>query len=185
MSPAPRLTGIRAFGLVWIGQLVSLLGSNMTTFGLTIWAFEQTGRATELALLSVFYIVPQLVMSPLAGMLVDRVDRKRMMMVSDFGAGLVTIGLWLLLSTGRLEIGYLYLSTALQSAFQSFQWPAYSAAIAAMLPKEHYTRANSLMGLGGPSSQIFAPLLAGALLAVIGLRGIMLIDIVTFLVDKK
>ena len=104
------------------------------------------------------------------------------MMVSDFGAGLVTIGLWLLLSTGRLEIGYLYLSTAVQSAFQSFQWPAYSAAIAAMLPKEHYTRANSLMGLGGPSSQIFAPLLAGALLAVIGLRGIMLIDIVTFLV---
>ncbi len=180
MPASSRLTGMRAFFLVWMGQLVSLLGTSMPTFGLTIWAYERTGRATDLALISVFYTVPQLVMSPLAGMLVDRYDRKWLMMLSDLASGLVTVLIFGLFAAGRLEIWHLFFTLAVHGAFQAFQWPAYSAAIASMLPKDQYTRANSLMELAGPSSQIFAPLLAGALLGLIGLRGIMIVDIVTF-----
>jgi MFS family permease len=113
-------------------------------------------------------------------MLVDRYDRKWLMMLSDLASGLVTVLIFGLFAAGRLEIWHLFFTSAVQGAFQAFQWPAYSAAIASMLPKDQYTRANSLMELAGPSSQIFAPLLAGALLGLIGLRGIMIVDIVTF-----
>ncbi len=172
---------MRGFLIVWLGQLVSLLGTSMTQFGLTIWAFEQTGRATELALIGVFFTMPLLLVSPLAGVIVDRYNRKAVMMSSDLASGVATIGVFALLLTGKLEIWHLYVSAVIQGTFQSVQWPAYSAAIALMLPKSQYTRANSLMDLAGPSSQIFAPLMAGALLGIIGLRGILLIDIVTFL----
>lgn len=173
--------GMRGFLVVWLGQLVSLLGTAMTTFGLTIWAFTETGRATELAIVGVFYTVPLLLMSPLAGVIVDRYNRKLIMMLSDVASGLATIAILGLFVAGRLEIWHLYVSAAVQGTFQATQWPAYSAAISLMIPKEHYTRANSLMGLAGPASQIVAPLLAGALLGIVGLGGILTIDIVTFL----
>lgn len=173
-------TGMRGFILVWLGQIVSLLGSGMTNFGLQIWAFEQTGRATDLALLGVFYSVPLLILSPLTGVIVDRYNRKLLMVLSDCGSGLVSIVVFVLLSNDTLAMWHLFVSAAALGTFQSVQWPAYSAAVTLMLPKEQYTRANSLLELAGPSSQIFAPLAAGALLGVIGLPGILTIDIVTF-----
>jgi DHA3 family macrolide efflux protein-like MFS transporter len=173
-------TGIRGFLLFWVGQVVSLLGTSMTLFALTIWAFEATGRATDLALIGAFYTLAMLLVSPFGGVIVDRYHRKYVMMVSDLGAGLVTVALFILLSTGQLAIWHLYVAALVQGAFQSVQWPASSAVIPLMLPKEQYTRANSLMNLAGPSAQIFAPLLAGALLGTIGITGVMMIDIVSF-----
>jgi MFS family permease len=102
------------------------------------------------------------------------------MMISDLAAGLCTIALFLLFSAGRLEIWHLYVAGAVAGAFESFQFPAYSAAITTMLPKSQYTRANGMLSLVESTSQIGAPLLAGVLLGVIGLSGILLIDIVTF-----
>ena len=82
-----RPSGMTGFTVVWVGQLVSLLGTSMTNFALTIWAFEQTGRATDLALIAFFFMVPLLIVSPVAGAIVDRNDRKLMMMVSDLASG--------------------------------------------------------------------------------------------------
>lgn len=175
-----QLTGMRAFTVVWLGQILSLLGTSMTNFGLTIWAFEKTGQATSLAMIGFFYVVPTVVLSPVAGAIVDRSNRKLMMMISDLAAGLMTVLVLGLYSTGSLEIWHLYLTSAISGAFQTFQWPAFSAAITLMLPKSQYGRANGLVELAGSTSGIFAPLLAGSLLAVIGLTGILLIDVVTF-----
>jgi MFS transporter, DHA3 family, macrolide efflux protein len=171
---------MKAFGVVWVGQAVSLLGTSMTNFGLTIWAFQTTGLATALALVGFFYITPLLIISPLAGAIVDRSNRKLMMMVSDLASGLVTIVLFFLYATGNLQIWHLYIGSAVSGTFQTFQWPAYSAAITVIVPKKHYARAHALNELAGNSSGIFAPLLAGALLAIIGLQGIFIIDIITF-----
>ncbi len=175
---------MRGFLWVWVGQLVSLLGTAMTTFGVTIWAYEKTGRATDLALIGVFYLVPQLMMSPLAGVLVDRYSRKLMMILSDLMSGIVTIAVLILFAAGQLEIWHLFIMAAVQGAFQSVQWPATSAAIATMLDKEQYTRANGMMQMADPSSRIITPLLAGALLGLVGLQQglllILLVDIVTF-----
>lgn len=176
-----RPSGMTGFTIVWIGQLVSLLGTAMTNFALTIWAFEQTGRATDLALIGFFFMVPLLIVSPVAGAIVDRHNRKLMMMVSDLAAGAVTIVVLLLFATGLLQVWHLYISAAVSGVFQTFQWPAYSAAISVMLPKKQYARANGMISLAESGSGIFAPALAGALLGVIGMGGIFAIDIVTFL----
>ncbi len=173
-------SGMLGFTLVWIGQIVSLLGSAMSGFALTIWAYERTQQATVLALAGFFFITPMLIFSPFAGAIVDRSNRKLMMMLSDLAAGVVTLGFLALHVSGNLEIWHLYIGLSVQGIFQGFQFPAYSAAITTMLPKEQYGRANGMMSLAESGSGIFAPMLAGALLGVIGLNGILLIDVITF-----
>ena len=170
--------GMTTFTIVWVGQAFSLLATSMTNFALTIWAFEVTGSATALALVGFFYITPLLVFSPIAGVLVDRSNRKLMMMLSDLASGLATIGILILYLTGDLQVWHLYVAALVSGTFQTFQWPAYSAALTLIVPKQHYTRANALTELAGNTSGIFAPLMAGALLGVIGLSGILVIDIV-------
>ena len=179
---ANRPAGMIGFTIVWIGQLVSLLGTSMTNFALTIWAFEQTGRATDLALIGFFFLVPLLIVSPMAGAIVDRHDRKFMMMVSDLASGVVTIIVLVLYATGLLEVWHLYITAAISGTFQTFQWPAYSAAISTMLPKKQYARANGMISLAESGSGIFAPVLAGAILSFWGLNAVFTIDIITFTV---
>jgi len=171
-----------AFVVVWLGQAISLLGTSMSGFGLTIWAYEVTGQATALALVGFFFMAPMVALSPIAGAIVDRSNRKLMMMISDVAAGCTTIAVLVLYASGNLQIWHLYITSFITGTFQTFQWPAYSAAITLMLPKEQYGRANGMIELAGASSNIFAPLLAGALLGVIGLTGILTIDVVTFVV---
>jgi DHA3 family macrolide efflux protein-like MFS transporter len=171
-----------AFTIVWIGQVVSLLGSAMTWFAFTIWAWQTTGEATVLALVGFFSFGPTLLLSPIAGVLVDRWNRKLVMMVSDLASGLATIAVLALYATGNLQVWHVYVVGAVAAAFVSFQFPAYSAAVTVMLPKEQYARAQGMMGLASSASGIFGPLLAALLLGVIGIVGIMVIDVVTFLV---
>jgi MFS family permease len=170
-----------AFIIVWLGQLISVLATSMTQFALTIWVYEQTESATALGLMQVFYITPFLAFSPFAGAMVDRYNRKLMMMVSDLGAGVATAMVFALQGMGALSVWHLYLASAIAGLFNGFQWPAYSASISLMVPKEQLGRANGLMSLMESGPNVFAPLLAGALLGVIGLTGILLLDVATFL----
>ena len=148
---------MRAFIVVALGQVTSLFGTGMTGFALTIWAFGETGRATDLALIGFFFITPMLLLSPTAGALVDRHDRKLMMILSDLASGLMSIVVLILYSLGLLEIWHLYITSAISGAFQAFQWPAFSAAISVMLPKEQYARANGINALGESATGIIAP----------------------------
>ncbi|MDX1613144.1 MAG: MFS transporter [Candidatus Promineifilaceae bacterium] len=173
--------GMRAFTIVWAGQLVSLLGTNMTGFALPIYIYGQTERVRELALLGLAFTLPLILLSPFSGAIVDRANRKLMMMISDLAAGLMTIVILILVLTDSLQIWHLFVTAVVSGTFQSFQWPAYSAAISVMLPKKHYARAHGMISLAQSGSNIFAPLLAGAVLGVAGLRLVLLIDIVTFL----
>jgi len=169
------------FSIVWLGQLVSMSGSGMTRFALTIWVWQETGEATALAVVAIFSFAPAIFFSPIAGVIVDRVSRKRVMIASDLAAGLSTVALLVLFSTGHLEIWHLWAAGFFASAFESFQFPAYSAAITTMVEKKHYTRANAMLGTVHSASMIIAPASAGALLGFIGINGIMTIDIVTFI----
>jgi len=168
-----------AFSVIWIGQVVSLLGTAMSQFGLTLWAYEVTGKATPLALVGFFFVAPQVALSPFVGVLVDRSNRKLMMMLSDLAAAATTVIVLTLYATDNLQIWHLYGSAAVTGIFQGFQWPAYSAAISLMLPKEQYARANGMLDMAGNASAVFAPLLAGALIGPVGLTGILGIDLVS------
>lgn len=173
--------GMAAFTIIWLGQVLSLLGSAMTAFALTIWAFEETGQATVLALVAFFSFGPTVLLSPVAGALVDRWNRRLVMMFSDLAAGLSTIVVLILFATGRLEVWHLYVTGAFAGAFQAFQFPAYSAAVTMMLPKEQYARASGMLSLAQSASGVLAPAAAGALLGPVGLAGILLVDVVTFM----
>jgi DHA3 family macrolide efflux protein-like MFS transporter len=173
-------SGMVGFGIVWLGQIVSVLATNMSGFALTIWAFEKTSSATVLGLVQLSFILPFLLISPFAGAMVDRYNRKLMMMVSDLGAVLATAGLLILNAAGHLEIWHMYVASVIFGLSNTFQWPAYMAAISTMVPKEQFGRANGMMSLIDSGPAVFSPMLAGALLPVIGLTGILVIDVVTF-----
>lgn len=180
MENTRRPAGFPAFIVIWITQIISILASGMTGFAMTIWMYQKTQSATAMGLMQVFYITPFLIMSPIAGVMVDRYSRKLMMMVSDVTGGLGTLFVLLMYATGRLEFWHLYLAAVLNGIGNTFQWPAYSAAISTMIPKEQLGRANGLMSLMEAGPGVVAPILAGALLPFIHLEGIMLFDVVTF-----
>ncbi|WP_026736235.1 MFS transporter [Fischerella sp. PCC 9605] len=182
MSQQPTPTSLRNFLIIWLGQLVSAIGSQMTTIALEIWAWEVTGKATTLALVGFFGLLPSILITPISGVIVDRFNRKLLMMLGDTVAVLTTIVLLFLYINKYLQIWHFYVAAAFVGTFSQFQYLAYSASISLMIPKQHYTRASSLDFLSHHSAIIIAPALAGYLYKVIGLFGILLIDISTFLV---
>ncbi len=174
-------TGMRGFVIVWIGQVVSMLGTGMTNFAMGVWIYQQTGAASAFTWAMVAFFAPSVIFSPIAGVIVDRSNRRRVMIVSDLIAGVVTIGWVILLMFGDLQLWQIYLGNVISGAANAFQFPAYSAAISLMLPKEQYGRAAGMLSLAQSASGILAPVFGGALLGVIGLSGIMTIDVITFL----
>jgi MFS family permease len=158
-----------AFIIIWIGQILSLLGTAISQFGLRLWTFEKSGGlATPMTWIGFAFIVPMILFTPIVGILVDRSNRRLMMMFSDLAAAFTTLVIMLLFITGNLRIWHLYVTAFISGTFQGFQWPAYSAAISLMLEKKHYTRANAMLGMAGPASNIFAPVLAGAMIGPLG-----------------
>ncbi|HVR08481.1 MAG TPA: MFS transporter, partial [Thermoanaerobaculia bacterium] len=177
----PRRQGMAGFLLVWAGQVVSTLGSNLTGFALAVWVYQRTGSATRFALIAFATMVPGLLLTPLAGVLVDRWDRRHALILSDAGAGCATLGLVVLIRQGHLEIWEIYLLMAAVSAFGALRWPAFSAATTLMVPSRHLGRASGMTQLGEAAAELTAPALAGVLLGVVGRQGIVLVDFVTYL----
>ena len=133
-----------------------------------------------LGYLTACFMVPFLLVSPIAGAMVDRYNRKLMMMVSDLGAVLATSSILILNATGHLQIWHFGVASVVYGLSGTFQWPAYMAAITTMVPKKQLGRANGMMMLVDSGPGIFAPILAGLLLPIIGLTGILSIDVITF-----
>lgn len=173
--------GMPAFIVTWLGQVFSLVGSGLTSFALGVWVFKRTGSPTLFAFIGLFAVLPKVIFSPIAGALVDRWDRRIVMILADAGAGLSTLFVTLLLFSGCLELWHIYLSAAASSLCGAFQWPAYTAAVTQLVPQKHLGRANGMIQFGRAAAEIFAPLLAGVLLLTIQLKGVILIDVATFI----
>ncbi|MCP4550024.1 MAG: MFS transporter [bacterium] len=178
---APERSGMKTFFIIWAGQLLSMLGSGMTGFAIGIWIFKRTGSATQFAMVALAATLPAVLISPLAGALVDRWDRRTVMIVSDIAAACTTLVLAALLWVDCLQLWHILAMTALGSCFGSFQGPAYQASVTMLVPKEHFGRASGLAQMARALGNILSPLLAGALIMFIGLRGIIIIDFATFL----
>ena len=174
--------GFRTFIIIWLSQLVSMIGSGLIGFALAVWIFDQTGQATPFALTALFSSLPRVLLSPLAGVLTDRWHRKRIMLIADSLSGLVTLATAFLLFTGQMEIWMVYVITAASSIFGVFQHPAYTASVVMLVPKEQLTRANSMLQLGEAIETLVTPLLAGVLFGLIDMRGIIIIDLITYLI---
>ncbi|MBR8835862.1 MAG: MFS transporter [Stigonema ocellatum SAG 48.90 = DSM 106950] len=169
------------FIVICFGQFVSLIGSGLTRFALGIWVYQSSGKVTQFALISLFGMLPGILISPLAGALVDRWDRRSCMLVADAGAGLSTLLIALLLFAEKLQVWHIYFAVAVSSTFSAFQWPAYSATTTLLVPKQHLGRASGIVQMAEAVSRLISPILAGALVVTIRLQGVIFIDCVTFL----
>ncbi len=177
---------MQTFFIVWIGQVISLLGSKLTEFALGFWILDQTyqdtGTITQFALTILFMYLPKVVISPLAGVLVDRWNRRSAMIMSDLGTGIVAFAILFLVGSNNLAIWHIYLALTITSSLNAFQQPAYIAAIAQLVPPENLSRANGMVQASFAIAKIAAPAIAGSLMKFYGLENILFIDIATFII---
>jgi len=173
--------GMLAFAIVWFGQVISFIGSGMSSFALGVWIYQKTGSVTQFALTSLFIVLPRVVLGPLAGVLVDRWDRRNVMILSDAGGGLSILAIGLLSLAGHLEIWHIYLAIFACGIFDTLRWPAMTAATTQLVPKEHLGRASGMLQIVSAGTMLVSPLLAGALMGSLGLQGVLLADFATFL----
>jgi MFS family permease len=171
---------MRTFLQIWIGQLISILGSEMTTFAVTLWVWDQTGKATPLALVWFFSRASRVIAASFAGLIVDSVNRKHLMILGDTMAGLSTLVLLLLLWSNQLAIWHLYITAFINGFFGYLQSLAYSASESLFLPKLHYARATALNHFAYSGNEVIAPAMAGLLYPLVGISGIFIIDFFTF-----
>jgi MFS transporter, DHA3 family, macrolide efflux protein len=177
-----KTDGFKTFLYIWFGQLISIIGSGLTAFALGIWVLQKTGSVTMFSLILLFSTFPAILFSPFAGVIVDRFDRRNVMIISDSLAGLGTLMIFLLYKTDSLEIWHLFIILSISSVASSLQFPAYQAAVSTLVHKKHLGRANGMVQVSESLSIIICPLLAGILLKLIDLHGIIIIDFSTFVV---
>ncbi len=176
-------SGFRTFIIVWIGQLVSIVGSGLTDFALGLYVYQQTGSVTQFAFILFFRALPVIVISPFAGALVDRWDKRRVMLVSDIIAALSSLTLAMLFLSGRLQLWHIYLGVMISAGAGAFQVPAYLTATTALIPRKHLGRVGGMVQIAQACAEISAPLLAGILLIMIRVQGVLLLDVASFLVS--
>ncbi len=174
--------GWRGFLLIWAGQVFSQIGSNLTGFALGVWIYQKTGSATQFALIAMAAVLPGVLLSPVAGVMVDRYDRRKILILADAAAALVTLCVALLWWMDLLAVWQIFISSALLSSFGAFQRPAFSASITLLVDKSLFARASGLSQTAESLSIIVAPITAGLLVVKVGLGGVILVDFVTFLI---
>lgn len=179
-TPDERPARFGTFLLMWIGQFVSLVGSNFSAFAFGVWVFEKTGSATQFSLIAFIASFPALVLAPLAGAMVDRHNRRDVMLLGDTTAAGISLTMAILLAIGPLAVWQVYVYAIMQATLSSFQWPAYIAATTLIVPKKHLGRVSGLMQFAPALAAVLGPFPAVWLLATIGPAGIVWVDFATF-----
>jgi MFS transporter, DHA3 family, macrolide efflux protein len=181
-TPMKQVAALRSFLIVWMGQLVSSVGSRLSTFALGLWVLRTTGSTTQFAMIYMAMAIPSIFASSLAGPLVDRWNRRRIMLACDALAALTMLSLAVSLASGHMVIGYIYVAVGINAVLDSFRSPAFMASIPLLVAQEQLPRANALVQTGEATAAIVGPLLAGMLVSWISFRGVLIIDASTFLV---
>ena len=171
----------RRFLLLWSGELVSSIGSGLTSFGLGVYVFRQTGSAADMALVTLLAFLPTLLLSVPAGVLADRYDRRMLMMVGDGCSALGILYILYCMQTGGASLAQICIGVTVSSVFSALLEPAYRATVSDLLEKEEYSRASGLVSLAGSARYLVSPILAGILLSVSDVRLLLLLDAATFL----
>jgi len=170
---------MRNFLTLWLGQSVSSLGTTMTGFAISLWAFERTGSALVLSVSALLVMLPRMLMGVFVSPFVDRNNKKRIMIYADIGTGVFTFVLFLLLRFDALEIWHIFGINLITSILGSFQTLANNVAVSAIIPKKHYVKAAGLQSFSSGMVEVIAPALAAVLLGFIGIVGVIAVDLIT------
>lgn len=163
-----------------IGQFVSQFGSRLTSYGLVLWSYKQTGSVLSMSLLSVCYLIPEVLLSFISGSVSDRWNKKKILLVSDLIAAVFSLSVILMLRTSTLRMEYLYLINFILGVTDSFQNPASEVTISLLVPKKDYLKSSGLRSFFASFTTVFAPIVATSLYAFQGLKVILVLDLVTF-----
>ncbi len=171
----------KPFFLIWTGQSVSLLGSQLVQFALIWWLTVKTGSATMLAFASFFSYLPEVILAPFAGALVDRWNRRRVMIAADGSIALVTGMVAVLFWLGWVQIWHVFVVLFLRSLGSLFHWTAMKASTSMMVPEEHLARIAGINQAVYGGVNIAGPALGALLLGVMPIFGVLFIDVGTAL----
>lgn len=176
-----KLYELKDFLILWSTQSISQLGSSITTFALTLWLYGKTASSLSTAALTICSYVPYVLMSIFAGALTDRFDKKKMMLICDVLAAFCTIIVFGLFNTNRLMVWHLYALNVISGFMNTVQQPASEVAMTLLIPEKYYQKTSGLRSLSRSLISILNPLLATALYTLIGLNGVIAVDIGSFL----
>ncbi len=174
--------GYRHFQLLWFGQFVSNFGTAVGSFAVGVWVYQQTGSVSKLSFTMLSATLPGVLSAPLIGSLIDRHDRRLVLILSNLGS-LLGIGLLVaLFEVAEPGLATICLLLAVVTVFRTAQWPTFGALITLLVPQERLGKANGLVELGRSFSAIGAPILAGFLLTQLEISKILTIDVLTYVV---
>lgn len=172
--------GFHRFLLLWTGELVSSIGGGLTSFGMGVYIFQQTGSAASMALVTLLAFLPTLLLSVPAGVLADRYDRRLLMMLGDGCSAIGVLFILFCMLNGGASLTEICIGVTISSVFSSLLEPSYRATVTDLLDAEEYSRASGMVSLAGSARYLISPVLAGALLTVSDIRLLLVLDICTF-----
>lgn len=168
------------FLLLWGGELLSGVGSGLTSFGLSIYVLHATGRAASMGLVSLAAFLPVLLLSVPAGVLADRYDRRLLMMAGDSLSALGILYISLCMHGGGAALWQICLGVAVSAVFSALLEPAYRATVTDLLTEKEFSRASGLVSLAGSARYLISPVLAGIVLSVSDIKVLLILDVLTF-----
>ena len=175
-----RMNNFGKFLILWSGELISSIGGGLTSFGLGVYIFRQTGSAANMALVTLLGFLPTLVLSVPAGALADRFDRRLLMMIGDGCSALGIIYILICMAGGGATLYQICVGVSISAIFSALLEPSFRATITDLLTKEEYSKASGLVSLAGSARYLFSPIIAGFLLSVSDVKLLLVIDICTF-----
>lgn len=180
MNHNVRKSNFGKFLLLWTGELISSVGGGLTSFGLGVYVFGQTGSAASMALVTLLAFLPTLILSVPAGVLADRYDRRLLMMLGDGCSALGIIYILICMMNGGASLLQICIGVFVSSVFSSLLEPSYRATVSDLLTKEEFSKANGLVSLAGSARYLISPLVPGLLLSISDVKLLLIIDISTF-----
>jgi DHA3 family macrolide efflux protein-like MFS transporter len=159
--------------------MLSLLGSSLVQFSLVWWLTKETGSATVLAMASMFALIPEIVIQPFAGAITDRINRKKVIILSDAAIALATLVLGVFFFLDHVEIWYIYVIMMIRGIGSAFHYPAEQASVSLMVPKDQLARIAGLNQAAKGVINIVAAPMGALVMDLIGVEGSLLIDVVT------
>lgn len=173
-------SNFRKFLLLWLGELISSIGGGLTSFGLGVYVFRQTGSAASMAFITLLAFLPTLLLSVPAGVLADRYDRRLLMMLGDGLSALGIIYILICMFQGEASVTQIGIGVFISAVFSALLEPAYRATVSDLLTKEEFSKASGMVSIAGSARYLISPLIAGLLLSVSEVKLLLVIDIATF-----
>lgn len=176
------ILSLKTFLILWLGQSLSQFGSAMTSFALIIWAYKKQGTVMSISMLSVCSYLPYAIVSILAGAIIDRFKKKKIMLICETIAFMCSLCAFILMFSGKLEVWHLYIINAVCGFMNAFESPALKVLIKLIVKSENYNRVSGMQSLSSSMSSILTPTLATMIISLFGMDMIFVIDLITYVI---